>query len=91
MLRVDEHQVLIFLLSLATLLGAARVLGELARAIGLPLVVGEISAGLKRLTRRMYSLRLGNWTLIDQVNVVSLVSGVLIIVMGVPRARLSRW
>ena len=37
---------LVFLLSLATLLAAARLLGELARALGMPLVVGEISAGI---------------------------------------------
>jgi Kef-type K+ transport system membrane component KefB/mannitol/fructose-specific phosphotransferase system IIA component len=43
---VTEHEVLVFLLSLAILLGAARVLGELARAIGLPLVIGEIVAGI---------------------------------------------
>ncbi len=43
---MSEHDVLIFLLSLATLLGVARLLGELARAIGMPLVVGELSAGI---------------------------------------------
>jgi Kef-type K+ transport system membrane component KefB len=43
---VNEHDVLVFLLSLAALLGVARVLGELGRAIGLPLVVGEIAAGV---------------------------------------------
>ncbi len=46
------------------------------------LAMGQISAGLKKLTRRMYSLKLGRWTVIDQVNIVSLVSGALIIVMG---------
>lgn len=40
------HDALVFLLSLATLLGVARLLGELARAFGLPLVVGELSTGL---------------------------------------------
>ena len=43
---MTEQDVFIFLLSLATLLGVARLLGELARAIGLPLVVGELSAGI---------------------------------------------
>jgi Kef-type K+ transport system membrane component KefB/mannitol/fructose-specific phosphotransferase system IIA component (Ntr-type) len=43
---VSEHDVLTFLLSLAVLLGTARALGELARAAGLPLVVGEILAGI---------------------------------------------
>jgi Kef-type K+ transport system membrane component KefB/mannitol/fructose-specific phosphotransferase system IIA component (Ntr-type) len=43
---VTDHDVLVFLLALAVLLGSARLLGELARAIGLPLVVGEIVAGI---------------------------------------------
>jgi len=43
---VTEHYALVFLLSLAVLLGVARLLGELARAVGLPLVVGEIIAGI---------------------------------------------
>ncbi|HEY2511685.1 MAG TPA: cation:proton antiporter [Polyangiaceae bacterium] len=43
---MTEHDVLVFLLSLAVLLTGARVLGELARALGLPLVIGEITAGI---------------------------------------------
>ena len=43
---MQEQDALVFLLSIATLLGVARLLGELARAVGLPLVVGEISAGI---------------------------------------------
>jgi Kef-type K+ transport system membrane component KefB/mannitol/fructose-specific phosphotransferase system IIA component len=43
---VTEHDALVLLLSLASLLGLARVLGELSRAIGLPLIVGELSAGI---------------------------------------------
>jgi Kef-type K+ transport system membrane component KefB len=43
---VNEHHALVFLLSLAVLLGVARLLGEGARALGLPLVVGEILAGV---------------------------------------------
>jgi Kef-type K+ transport system membrane component KefB/mannitol/fructose-specific phosphotransferase system IIA component (Ntr-type) len=43
---VSEHEVLVFLISLATLLASARLLGELARHLGLPLVVGEICAGI---------------------------------------------
>ena len=46
------------------------------------LAMGQISTALKKITRRMYSLKLGNWTVIDQVNVVSLVSGLLLIAMG---------
>jgi len=40
------HDALSFLLALATLLGVARLLGELARAVGLPLVVGELLTGI---------------------------------------------
>jgi Kef-type K+ transport system membrane component KefB/mannitol/fructose-specific phosphotransferase system IIA component (Ntr-type) len=43
---VAEHDTLVFLLSLACLLGVARLFGELARKFGMPLVVGEILAGL---------------------------------------------
>ncbi len=46
------------------------------------MAMGRVSAGLKRITRRSYSLRLGGYTLIDQVNVVSLVSGALLVMMG---------
>ncbi|MEO6419542.1 MAG: cation:proton antiporter [Polyangiaceae bacterium] len=41
-----EHETLVFLLSLSCLLGVARLCGELARKFGMPLVVGEILAGL---------------------------------------------
>jgi Kef-type K+ transport system membrane component KefB/mannitol/fructose-specific phosphotransferase system IIA component (Ntr-type) len=43
---VHGHDTLVFLLSLAALLGVARVLGEAARSLGLPLVVGELSTGV---------------------------------------------
>jgi len=43
---MQEHDVLVFLLSLAVLLSAARVLGELARRLGLPLVFGELASGI---------------------------------------------
>lgn len=43
---MSEHEAVVFLLSIATLLGVARVLGELARSLGLPAVVGEILAGV---------------------------------------------
>jgi Kef-type K+ transport system membrane component KefB/mannitol/fructose-specific phosphotransferase system IIA component len=43
---VSDHDLVTFLLALAVLLGAARLLGELARMWGLPLVVGEIAAGI---------------------------------------------
>src|SRR5580698_4397505 len=43
---MQEHDVLVFLLSLAVLLSAARLLGELARRLGLPLVFGELASGI---------------------------------------------
>ena len=43
---MNDHDVLVFLLALAALLASARILGELGRAVGLPLVVGEIAAGI---------------------------------------------
>lgn len=43
---MSEHEAVVFLLSIATLLGVARILGELARSLGLPAVVGEILAGV---------------------------------------------
>src|SRR5450432_2445558 len=43
---MTEHDTLVFLLSLAAMLASARVLGELARWLGMPLVVGEIAAGI---------------------------------------------
>lgn len=43
---MSDHDVLIFLLSLAALLASARTLGELGRLVGMPLIVGEIGAGI---------------------------------------------
>jgi Kef-type K+ transport system membrane component KefB/mannitol/fructose-specific phosphotransferase system IIA component (Ntr-type) len=43
---VDDSAALAFLVSLAVLLGGARVSGTLARALGLPVVAGEIAAGV---------------------------------------------
>jgi Kef-type K+ transport system membrane component KefB/mannitol/fructose-specific phosphotransferase system IIA component (Ntr-type) len=43
---VNEQDVLVFLLSLAVLLSTARLLGEVARRLGLPLVFGELAAGI---------------------------------------------
>jgi len=56
--------------------------------LGLPFIIvalamGQISTVLKRLTRRGYSLRIGNWKAIDRVNIVSLISGLLLVIMGV--------
>ncbi|MCC6551883.1 MAG: cation:proton antiporter [Polyangiaceae bacterium] len=41
-----HHDVVLFLLSLAVLLGAARLLGEVSARFGFPAVVGEIVAGI---------------------------------------------
>jgi Kef-type K+ transport system membrane component KefB/mannitol/fructose-specific phosphotransferase system IIA component (Ntr-type) len=43
---MTEHDGLVFLLSLAAMLASARLLGELARLLGMPMVVGEIAAGI---------------------------------------------
>jgi Kef-type K+ transport system membrane component KefB/mannitol/fructose-specific phosphotransferase system IIA component (Ntr-type) len=43
---MTEHDTLVFMLSLAAMLASARLLGELARWMGMPLVVGEIAAGI---------------------------------------------
>jgi Kef-type K+ transport system membrane component KefB/mannitol/fructose-specific phosphotransferase system IIA component len=43
---MTDHDVLVFLLALATILGSARILGELARLLRMPLVVGEMTAGI---------------------------------------------
>ena len=42
---LQQHEILVMLLALATLLASARFLGELARRFGLPSVLGEILAG----------------------------------------------
>ncbi|HUP27371.1 MAG TPA: cytochrome c biogenesis CcdA family protein [Chloroflexia bacterium] len=68
---------------------AEAFLPGLAYSIGLgipflltALAMGSISSALKKLTRRTYSLRLGSWQVIDQVNIISIVSGLLLIIMG---------
>src|SRR5579871_6146851 len=43
---MHEHEALVFLLSLAVLLSSARLLGELARRLGFPLVFGELASGI---------------------------------------------
>jgi Kef-type K+ transport system membrane component KefB/mannitol/fructose-specific phosphotransferase system IIA component (Ntr-type) len=43
---VNDRDVVVFLLALAVLLGAARLLGELGRLAGLPRVVGEVVSGI---------------------------------------------
>jgi Kef-type K+ transport system membrane component KefB len=41
-----HHDVLLFLLGLAVLLGLARSLGEMCKRVGFPAVVGEILTGV---------------------------------------------
>jgi Kef-type K+ transport system membrane component KefB/mannitol/fructose-specific phosphotransferase system IIA component (Ntr-type) len=43
---VHEDDVLVFLLSLAVLLSTARLLGEMSRRLGFPLVFGELASGI---------------------------------------------
>lgn len=80
---------LIFTMSLGGQQGQA-ILPFLAYSIGLgipfmltALAMGRISAFLKKLTRKSYSVRIGNWKAIDRVNIVSLVSGGLLVIMGI--------
>lgn len=47
------------------------------------LALGQVSSGLKKLTRRSYFLKVGRFTVIKEVNVISLISGLLLVVMGV--------
>ncbi|MDY7100274.1 MAG: cation:proton antiporter [Actinomycetota bacterium] len=42
----DEHELLVFWVSLAVLAGVARLLGGIARRFGQPAVVGELAAGV---------------------------------------------
>jgi hypothetical protein len=44
--------------------------------------MGQVSAWLKKVTRRTFTVKLGRWTVIDQVNIIAFVSGVLLIIMG---------
>ena len=45
-MSLGEHQLLVFLLQFALLLGAARLLGGVARRFGQPSVMGEVIAGV---------------------------------------------
>ena len=76
-LALNNEQVEAFPLFLAYSLG-----------LGIPFLIagmamGQISSGLKKLTRRSYSLQFGSWKVIDRVDIVSLISGVLLIFVGV--------
>lgn len=75
-LALNEQQAAAFPLFLAYSLG-----------LGIPflivaLALGQVSKWLKRVTRRTFTIKLGNWTAIDQVNIISFVSGILLIIMG---------
>ena len=43
---LEHHALLVLLLQLGILLAAARLLGELARKLGQPAVIGELAAGV---------------------------------------------
>ncbi len=58
-----------------------------AFGLGIPFMaaafaMGQISSALKKISRRGYSLKIGSWRAIDDVNIVSLVSGALLVIMG---------
>ncbi|MFA7237892.1 MAG: cation:proton antiporter [Phycisphaeraceae bacterium] len=44
--RLSPHEIVVMFLALGTLLGAARILGELAKRVNQPAVLGEIIAGI---------------------------------------------
>lgn len=46
MSRLNAHEVFVMFLSLGVLIASARALGEVARRLNLPSVVGEILAGI---------------------------------------------
>jgi cytochrome c-type biogenesis protein len=55
--------------------------------LGLPFLVaaaamGRISGWLKKITRRSLTIKIGGWTVLRQVNLVSLISGLLLVFMG---------
>src|SRR4051794_31121420 len=83
----DAQGALIFLVALATLLGAARVLGELARAAGIPLFVGEVVAGvllgptvLGRASPQAFSWLIGNPKTETMIGAFTTVGMVLLLV-----------
>lgn len=86
---MHEHDALVFLLSLAMLLGVARLLGELARSIGLPLVVGEITTGillgdtgLKRIWPEAHAFLLPNGAPAEMLSGYTTVAVVLLLVVA---------
>lgn len=83
------HEALVFLLSLATLLGVARLLGELARSIGLPLVLGELTtgvllgaSGLRRVAPQVYAWLFPSGAVADMLSAYTTVSVVLLLVVA---------
>jgi cytochrome c-type biogenesis protein len=46
------------------------------------LAIGQISAGIKKITRRSFTFKLGNWTVMDHANIMSILSGLLLLIMG---------
>jgi cytochrome c-type biogenesis protein len=68
-------------------LGAFPLFLAYSLGLGVPfiltaLAMGQVSTALKRLTRRTFSLRIGGWQVLDHANVISLVGGGLLILMG---------
>lgn len=46
------------------------------------LAIGKVSGFLRRLTRHSLTWRVGNWTIIRDLNVISFISGVFLLAMG---------
>lgn len=86
---MHEHEAFVYLLALALLLGVARLLGEGARAIGLPLVVGEITTGillgetgLKRVWPEAYAFVLPHGAPAEMLGGYTTVAVVLLLVVA---------
>ncbi len=50
--------------------------------LAVALAAGSVSSFLRRITRHSLTWRLGGWTVIRDLNIISLVSGVLLLVVG---------
>lgn len=76
------------LLPLATQVAAVPLFIAYSLGLGIPFVLAALSMGrltrwLKTITRRPFDLRLGEWTLRHDLNWVSMISGGLLILVGV--------
>ncbi|MDT0317323.1 cation:proton antiporter [Streptomyces millisiae] len=81
---LSAHPLLTFLLQVGLLLGAALLLGGLARRLGMPAIAGELTVGIilgPSLLSGFFP-RMGDWLSVDQVHLIDAVGqfGVLLLV-----------